>query len=135
MEKPIGLFDFLAGMMQDKREFDFSNPEINSAYEQQKINRWLSMCDVFLPFVAELNRRKLPNDVHYEFLKNILPKKKVWLDYIKRPREISYDQMVMLAKHFKTNLKNAETMLHLISEEELIKIINIEEVNYESKKS
>ena len=125
MEKHT-LFDFIAGMMQNKTEFDFSNPEVSSAYEPYVINRWLSMCDVFLPFVADLNKRELSKDVHYNFLKNILPPRKVYLKYIKRNRELDYTQRTMLARHFNTNLKNVEPMISLISEEELNKIINIE---------
>lgn len=121
----LTLFDFINGMMQDKKEFDFSNPEVLSAYEPFWINRWLSMCDMFLPFIAQLNLVELPKETHYNFLKNILPKKKVYLKYIKKPKDLSAEQMKVVAKHFKTNQKNAEVIIQIISEDELTKIINI----------
>jgi len=121
--KPL---DFIAGMMQNKTEFDFTNPEIYSAYDTHMINRWLSMCDLYLPTIAQLNKRELPKETHYQFLKELLPQKKVFFTYIKKPRDLTQEQKVMVAKHFRTNLKNAEPMINLLSEEELNKIINIE---------
>ena len=120
------LFDFLDGMMKGKKEFDFTNPEISSAYDIYIINRWLSMCDLFLPYVAAINKRDVPKSVHYEYFKSLLPQKKVYLTYIKKVKDLTHTQKVYLARHFKTNLKNVEPMISLLSEEELNKIINIE---------
>ena len=75
--------------------------------------------------MRELNGKNLPKDVHYNFLKNILPQKSVFLTYIKRDREIGYQHKLILARHYKTSLKNVEPMLTLLSEKELAKIINI----------
>lgn len=123
--KKIELFDFIRGMMQNKSDFDFSNPEVSSNYDIYWINRWLSMCDLFIPIVSELNRLNLPKEAHYNFLKDILPQKQVFLKYIKKVRDLSHEQKVTVAKHFNTNLKNAEPMIQLISDKELENIINI----------
>ena len=40
MAKPT-LFDFLNGMTINKKEFDFSDKEVNSSYSQYMINRFI----------------------------------------------------------------------------------------------
>ena len=82
------IFDYLNAMTQDKTTLDFSSDEVSKGYSQFMINRWISMVDVFAPFVNDMNKYDVPKDVHYEFFKCFLPKRKTFFPYIKDRKSV-----------------------------------------------
>ncbi len=109
-----------------KGDLDFDNPEVLKSYDPYMINRWLSMVDVFLPFINDtVNRYDMDKVSHFNFLKNSLPKQKIarW-NYIKKSKEISSDDVKYIADYFSVGLREAELYVSILSQEIIDKVLN-----------
>jgi hypothetical protein len=126
MNQPKTIFEFLSAMTDQKAELNFSNSDISSKYDMFMLNRWLSMVDVFLPVVAEINKYNVSNETHYNYFKALLPKKKVFINYIKKNKELNWEERKLIARHYKTNLKNVDDIVKILSENELKSVIKLE---------
>ena len=122
MAKPT-LFDFLNGMTINKTEFDFSDREVDSAYNQYMLNRFISMSEIYLPIVREFVKGKYPNDVHYNILKSILPKQKIYFPYIKSTRKYSDDDMRILTNYFEVGTRDLVDIINNMDEVEVNSIL------------
>lgn len=89
----LSLFDHLNNLSDKKIDF---NPNDHKNYEPYMINRFVSMCDLFIPLVNEINRYDVPKDVHYKYYLNSIPKGNSFLNIF--PKK-------------KTNTKKIEKML------------------------
>ena len=119
------IFDYLNGMTQDKTTLDFSSDEVSKGYSQFMINRWVSMVDVFTPYVNDMNKYDIPKDVHYECYKSFLPKRKVFFPYIKKSKDLDLHEKKYLAHYFEVGLKEAEEYIRIMSEDEIKEILDI----------
>lgn len=127
MKNQLTIFDFLNGMTLEKLDYDFDNPEVNNSYSQYMINRFVSMSQYSLPIVKELVlRRNIPNEQHYEFLKQLLPEKKVYFDYVKKSKDLYTDRdFLVLAKYFEVGINDVREMINILSEDEINEIISL----------
>ena len=48
------IFEILKNLTYEKKELDFDSEDIKSDYSQILVNRWISMCEAYLPIVIEL---------------------------------------------------------------------------------
>lgn len=119
------LFDYLKSMTENKDDLDFSNDEISKGYQPYMINRYISMIDVFVEFVNELNKYDLPKDVHYKAYKSILPQRKLFFPYIKKSKDLNLEEKKYIAKYFEVGLKESEEYINILSEDEISEILNI----------
>ncbi|MFW6219550.1 MAG: hypothetical protein ACOC33_01650 [bacterium] len=119
------IFDFLKSITETKDELDFSNDEISKGYQPYMINRYISMIDVFVEFVNELNKYDLPKEIHYKAYKSILPKRKLFFPYIKKSKDLDLEEKKYIAKYFEVGLKEAEEYINILSEDEINEILKI----------
>jgi hypothetical protein len=78
------LFDHLNNLTVDKTDWS-EEDGFRKNYTQYMVNRFTGMNDMLLPFISEINMlRDLPDDVHYNLLKEYLPRQKMWFKYISR---------------------------------------------------
>lgn len=109
------LFDVLNDLTLTKCEF---SEEVS--YTQYMINRFISMSPVYLPLVNIVNKQNIPNQEHYNYFKTILPKRKTYFKYIKKPAEsLDEDLLIMLCTHFKIGRKDAENYVRFIPKDVL----------------
>jgi len=119
------IFEYLNGMTMDKSELDFSSDEVSKGYSNYLINRWVSMVDVFVPFVNDANKYDMPKEVHYEFYKCFLPKRKTFFPYIKKSKDLDLYEKKYIAHYFEVGLKEAEQYINIMSEDEVKEILDI----------
>ena len=119
------IFDFLKALTEKNVDVDFDNDEIRKSYQPFLINRFVSMCEVFVPFVNEINKYDLPKEAHFKFLDSVIPKRKYFFNYIKKKKDISEKEKTILANHFKIGKKETEEYINILSEEEIKSIIDI----------
>ena len=123
-KKPSLLFEFLKGMTEKKTTFDFSLSEINKEYDQYIINRFVSMTQVFIPIVNQMNKiQNISNETHYEFYKSILPKKSIYFNYIKKEKEVNKYDIECIAKYFEISLREARMYCEVLKKEDIKKIV------------
>jgi hypothetical protein len=115
-----GLFEHLNNISLDKEEL---TEEQMSSYTPYLINRFVSMVDCYLPVVNEINMYDLPKDVHCQFMKSFLPKRKQYFKYIKETKEDSYEREC-IETYFECGPNDSKEMMKLMSKSEIDFIVN-----------
>ncbi len=119
------LFDYLNAVTVDKEQLDFDNPEVAKGYQSFMINRFVSMSELFIPIVNEINRYDVPKEVHYEYYLNTIPKRKQYFKYIKKKKDLSDEDKKYIAEYFECSIREAEMYINLMKEEEVKDLLNI----------
>jgi hypothetical protein len=121
----MNIFEFLNHMTETKEELDFSDPEISKEYDNYIINRYVSMCEIYIPMVNEINKHDIPKENNYYFYHNVLPKRKQFFSYIKKPKDLGIMEKRLVAHYFEVGIKEAEEYIKIMSEDELKELLNI----------
>jgi len=121
----MNIFDHLNNLSYLKNPPDFSNDEFKKSYNKFMINRWISMVDLFVPIVNEINKYDIPENVHYVYYQSIIPKRKYFFKYIKRSKDLTEKDKEYIARYFEVGKKEAETYINILDEEQIDEILNI----------
>ena len=121
----MGLFDYLKALTNPKTELDFSDPVVLKDYDAYMINRWVSMCETFLPVCAQINFYDVPIEAHYNYYKSLLPQRSIFFEYIKKEKDFTFEEKKILAKHFGENLRKIDEMIEMMDKKETEEILNI----------
>ena len=119
------IFEILKNLTYEKKELYFDSEDIKSDYSQILVNRWISMCEAYLPIVNRINKcRNIPDEIHYKYYLNVLPQRKQYFEYLKKESKQDIQVKRMIARYFDCNIKEAEDYLRKLSDKEIQKIIN-----------
>ena len=92
MDKPVTLFEYFDHMTVKKTKWT-DDPMFTKNYSQYMINRFIGMHDMFISIINDINKMgQIPDEIHYNFLKMILPKKKMYFKYISKHKINKKDQ-------------------------------------------
>lgn len=123
--KLMELFDYLKALTESKEELDFDNDEVRKGYSPYMINKFVSMVEIFIPLVNEINMYEVPKETHFQYFATTLPKRKQYFKYLKKSKDLSEDDKLLLANHFQIGKKDAEKYIQMLDEKELQEIIDI----------
>lgn len=122
----MNLFDHLNNITLHKKEFDDNNQEVKTSYLPFLINRFISMTEVYIPIVNEINKYPdVPKATHYRYYKQIIPKRKQFFPYIKKPKDFNIEEKECICEYFECSLKDADRYIDTLSEEQIKRIIRI----------
>lgn len=131
------LFDYLHEITVRKTDLDFSNDDISRTYQPYMINRWMSMIDLYIPIVNEMNRGDIPKDAHYRYYWSVIPQRKFpkkkngqdgtqYFPYIKSPKkELNKTELNCIAHYFELGIREAKMYLRLLSDEQVEEILDV----------
>lgn len=119
----LSLFDHLNNLTENKIEYDPMNDVQTKSYEPYMINRYISMCDFYLPLVNEINKYDIPKNVHYRYFLSSLPKRKQFFKYISKGKDVNKDDKEKIAKYFECGNREAEMYLEILSEDQVKTIV------------
>jgi len=119
------LFDYLTAMTVKKEDLDFDNEEVRKGYQPYMINRFVSMSEVFIHIVNEVNRYDLPKSAHYAYFSSFLPKRKQFFKYIKKKKDFTLIEKKVIANYFEVGIKDAERFIQILEEEQIKEILEI----------
>jgi hypothetical protein len=123
---PLSFFDMLHQICYYKSDLNFEDDEVYKAYDIYMINRYLSMIDVFVPFVFEVNKATLDKPTHYLFFKNIIPKGRYDFNYIKKIKDEELNERkLFLCKYYEIGMKEASIYYKMLTEGQVNSIIDI----------
>lgn len=124
MSKP-SLFDYLTNICVDK----VGITEDDKGYQPYMINRFISMTNIYLPMVNDINMYQVPITAHYEYYASKLPKRKLYAKYIKKTKtdKKSEDVIERLCKYYEIGLKEAKLYLTILSDEQINDIYDLYE--------
>lgn len=117
MDKPKTLFDHIDAIYTNQRidYFDNLSDGDKKTYNNYMVNRFLSMNPHQLPVVNELQKYNIPQNVHYMFYSQVLPRGKQFNKYIKKTKEVKYEDWLIdiVVKHYNVSIAEAEEYLHI----------------------
>ena len=119
------LFDYLKALTERNDFVDFDNEEVRKDYQPYLINRFVSMAEVFIPVVNEINRYDLPKNTHFRYMFSLLPKRKQFFPYIKKAKDLTQTEKLILANYFEVGLKEAERYISILDEKQIEEILSI----------
>lgn len=123
--KDFTIFDILDAMTINKSELNFKDDTVKKVYDQYMINKWLSMCELLIDIVFEVNKMKnLTDEEHFTILSSLLPKSKFYFKYVKKSKDLSLEEKKYVAHYFETGLKKAEDYIRILSEDEIKGILS-----------
>lgn len=120
-ESKLGLFDYFDIVSNSKKKL--SDEELG-AYSPFMINRLVSMCDIYLGIANEINQYQVPKDIHFEFWKAFLPKRKMYNKYIKSKSEGNDHELECLAKYYDIGKKEAKLYFDTLTKEQTKSIVD-----------
>ncbi len=118
-------FDFLKALTETKEQLDFNNEEIKKDYQPYMINRFISMVDIYLPIVNEINKYNVPKETHFRYFQSIFPKRKQYFKYISKSKDLNQEEKQLIAQYFNVGLKDAERYINLLEEDQIQQILNV----------
>ena len=124
MDKP---WEYIDAMTINKKDLDMSDPAISKNYSPYMINRWLSSVDIFIPIVNDINIHgdTMSKQSHYNFLKGILPKQKIHIDYkaVSIHKNLDIKDIRYVATYFKVGIKEAKLYISMLTNKEVKDIL------------
>jgi len=117
------IFDYLNNICVDKVPIT----EDDTGYSPYMINRFVSMSNIFIPMVNEINKYQLPKEIHFQYMSSVLPKRKQFFKYMKKKKEDkNFDKNIeCLCKYYEIGRKEAENYLNVLSNEQIKEIVEM----------
>ena len=107
------LFDHIKQItnVQNQHYWDNITDADKKTWSNYMVHRFLSMKTDWIELVNELQRYNIEPKSLYKFYTDILPKRKVWLKYIKRRKQMEYPQWVLdiVSKDYQVSLLEAKS--------------------------
>jgi len=120
-KKPI--FEHLKDLTERKISLDMSDPGETGSYEPFMINRFVSMCEMYLPLVNEVNQiSDLPKDVHHRYYLTTLPKRKQFFKYIKKSKDVDKVSKERISEYFECSMRVADIYAEILETEQIKEI-------------
>lgn len=119
----LSLFEHLNNLTENKIEYDPMNDVQTKEYEPYMINRFVSMCDFYLPLVNEINKYDFPKATHYKYFLSSLPKRKQFFKYISKGKDVNKKDKEKIAEYFECSTRESEMYLEILSDEQIKTIV------------
>lgn len=118
------IFDIINDICFNKIDWKDQLEMDKKVVQPYMINRWLSMSTDHLDLIAEVQPLTdlLSTEQYYEFYRDLLPKKKFFVKYVKSQAEKDEKQknlIEFLAKYFQLSQREVEDMIKIINKSEL----------------
>ena len=119
--KTKNIFDWLQHITLYKTpstEFTDNDWENFNSY---MVHRFISMSPYYVE-IADLAQGLMPNNKKeiYNFYKEMIPKRKVWLQYIKtKNKEINKELISHIASYYEVGFREARSYINVITDEEM----------------
>ena len=117
------LFDYFNAMTLDKDFLDFNNEEVYSGYNSYIISHFISMPEMYVQLVNEINKYDLPKETHFRYFFASLPQRKQYFPWIKRKKESTDQWVEYIADYYQVGIKEAKQYLKLLDKEEIEEIL------------
>jgi hypothetical protein len=119
------LFEHLDNITIHKKSLDVTNNEDMKSYSSFLINRFVSMTDIFLPIVNEINKfGDVPKEIHQQFFLAVLPKRKQFFQYIKKSKDVNSEDKEILSNHFEIGTRDTEEMINTLEAKQIQDIVD-----------
>jgi len=124
MSNPKNLFEWLNEITFKKTPINQIEEEAWNKWNSYMINRYVSMNKDYV-HLANLVQTFPPKDKKqlYSAYRQLIPKKKVWLKYIKNQSQPNKELLEILSKYFESNSREVEEYLKILDKNEIKSIL------------
>ncbi len=123
----ISPFEHLENLTSRKIQWGQLSEEDKKSYPPFAINRYLSMSNFFIDIALDLNiNANITPEAHYNSLFAILPKRKVYIKYISKPKkksEYTLEELRCIGKYLKIGTVDVDALLESAPKEKFIEIL------------
>lgn len=107
-----------------KTPWDSFTKDEQSTYLPFMTNLWLSHAPGYIEIINQVQSYQVPNRDHYNFYLQILPKKKLFLNWLK-PKSKKYNKDVIsrIATFYNVSSREINDSIELFEEKEIIRIL------------
>ena len=119
--KTKNIFDWLQHITLYKTPaLEFTDKDWEN-FNSYMVHRFISMSPYYVE-IADLAQSLMPNNKKeiYNFYKEMIPKRKIWLQYIKtKNKEVNKELVSHIASYYEVGLREARSYINVITDEEM----------------
>lgn len=116
--------DFIKHLTIYKTPWNKHSKDEQKTYLPFIMNLWLSMNPDLIEVVNEVQQHQVPNRDHYNFYLSVLPKKSIYLRWIKaKKKEYSKDVIEHLSAFYSVSMREISDSLCVLDEPKIINIL------------
>jgi hypothetical protein len=132
----MNLFDWLKQITYNKGDWNSFSDDDKKSWNNFMIHRFLSMNSDYIEVVNIVQKYQYLTDKQvYTIYKNLIPKRNVFLKYIKAKKDkTSIDDMKYLAEYFECSTREIKEYIGIVPKEELANILDNFKVTTSKKK-
>lgn len=121
------IFEHLKNLTENKEDWNPDNDDQVSSYNVYMINKYISMSEMYIPIVNEINQYNVPKDINYNYYYDVLPKRKQYFKYIKKTtgHELTDSQKSILYDYFQIGPKQVDQYIEIMTKEDLDEIFEL----------
>lgn len=123
----LSIFDHLKNLTELKVDFDPLNDDQVKSYEPFMINKFISMSEMFVPLIHQINRYNLDKETHYRYLLAALPKRKQYFGYVKKNKEHDPRVVECVCRYYQIGPRQIDEYLDILDDEQIEEIVQIYE--------
>lgn len=118
------IFGWLDQIMLHKKEWDEFSSEEHKYWNNWLTHRFLSMYEPYIEIVNTAQKYQFEDKYLYNFYKSVIPKKKMFLKYIKsKTKQANKDLVNTFIKHFELSSREAKEYLPLLHQEDITMLL------------
>lgn len=117
-------FEFFKVLTETKENLDLNGTDLGRKYSPYIIDNIVSMVQLFTPFANAINGYpNLPKQAHFEIYHSALPKRKQYVNYIRKYKDDDAYKKEFIMKYFEIGKKDCERYLQFLTEEQVNEIV------------
>jgi len=118
------IFDILDALTINKSDLDFNDAEVKKIYNQFLVNKFLSMSEFLVPYVEQASVMIMSDEMHFIYLRSILPKRKFYYKFIKPSNKINEDNKYYISDYFEIGTRDIDGFADTIDDSEVDYILS-----------
>ena len=132
----MNLFDWLKQITYNKGDWDSFSDDDKKSWNNYMVHRFLSMNPNYIEVVNIVQKYQYLTDKQvYTIYKNLIPKRNVFLKYIKGKKDkTSAEDIKYLADYFECSTREIKEYIDIVPKEELANILDNFKVTTSKKK-
>lgn len=114
-------WDFITKITNDE-PYDTT---LDGQYVPYMMNRLVSSTDIFMEPICAINEHEVPKDVHYEFLRAIIPKRKMFFKVIVKTAKKVNEYKEAIMDYYECGSSDADSHLLILDDDTKEKILEL----------
>lgn len=119
----LSLFNIIDRLTILKEPIDFRDDDEAKSYDVFMVDKALSMCEVLIPIVCDVVRMNLPKEAHAAYYMEVLPKRKIYINWIKADKDLSLEEREMISDYYNCSMKKADMYLGIMTKEQIASVL------------